>query len=225
MVIKQRKEGVSSISLILQGLKQLPSMETGVMTYKKTNIFNNLFSFTSSRNLDVSFGCRSRFHTWSAFDSASEAFSENLKQPTGDRLTTSNPRVVELCMMHQENEFRLKGTKNDNNSVSLTMRIADPSGRVKNIDFLFYLKTKTALSVAREMVEHLELAKNDVPFIAELINNSVTRILPINNSVTRILLSRQLSDKSIPTKRDAPTNIPELRRCASVVASDFRDLK
>ncbi|KAI3743985.1 hypothetical protein L1987_57057 [Smallanthus sonchifolius] len=139
---------------------------------------------------------------------------KNIKQPTRDPLATSNPRVLELCRMHQENEFRLKGTKNDNNSVSLTIRIADPSGRVKNIDFLFYLETDTALSVAHEMVEQLELAKNDVPFIAELINNSVTRILP----------SRQLSNKNIPTKQDAPTNIPELRRCASIVASGFGDL-
>ncbi|KAJ0837404.1 putative protein kinase WNK-NRBP family [Helianthus annuus] len=126
------------------------------------------------------------------------------RQPTQDPLAMPTPAVVELCRMHQQNEFRLKGTKNNNNSVSLTMRIANPSGCVKNIHFLFYLESDTSLSVAREMVEQLELAKNDVPFIAELIKNSITTILP----------SRHPSNK----------NIPELQRVTSMVEQRFGDL-
>ncbi|KAD4982757.1 hypothetical protein R6Q59_002385 [Mikania micrantha] len=134
---------------------------------------------------------------------------KNLKKPTRDPLAMP---VVELCWKHQENEFRLKGTRNNNNSVSLTMRIADPIGLVRNIHFLFYLKTDTALSVALEMVEQLDLAKNDVPFIAEFINNSVTRILP----------SWQQSKMYIPTKHNTRTNVPDLKRCATLAG--FGDL-
>ena len=36
--------------------------------------------------------------------------------------------VFEFQRMHQNNEFRLRGKKNDDNSISLTLRIADPCG-------------------------------------------------------------------------------------------------
>lgn len=38
-----------------------------------------------------------------------------------------NP-VVELQRIHQDNEFRLTGTKNDDKTISLTLRIADSNG-------------------------------------------------------------------------------------------------
>ncbi|XP_004510644.1 probable serine/threonine-protein kinase WNK10 isoform X1 [Cicer arietinum] len=86
--------------------------------------------------------------------------------------------VFEVQRTNKNNEFRLKGTKNDDNSVSLTLRIADTCGRVRNIHFLFYLDTDTAVSVASEMVEHLELADHDVAFIAELIDYLIMKLLP-----------------------------------------------
>ncbi|KAE9445760.1 hypothetical protein C3L33_22346, partial [Rhododendron williamsianum] len=86
--------------------------------------------------------------------------------------------VMEFQRMHQNNEFRLKGTKNDDNSVSLTLRIADSGGRVRNIHFLFYLDVDTALSVTSEMVEQLELTDHDVAFIAEFIDYLIMRIVP-----------------------------------------------
>ncbi|CAJ1950462.1 unnamed protein product [Sphenostylis stenocarpa] len=87
--------------------------------------------------------------------------------------------VFEVQRANNNNEFRLKGTKNDDNSVSLTLRIADTcAGRVRNIHFLFYLDSDTAVSVATEMVEHLELADHDVPFIAELIDYLIMKLLP-----------------------------------------------
>ncbi|TKY64109.1 serine/threonine-protein kinase WNK4 [Spatholobus suberectus] len=86
--------------------------------------------------------------------------------------------VFEVQRTNKNNEFRLKGAKNDDNSVSLTLRIADTCGRVRNIHFLFYLDTDTAVSVATEMVEHLELADHDVAFIAELIDYLIMKLLP-----------------------------------------------
>lgn len=52
------------------------------------------------------------------------------------------------------------------------------AGRVRNIHFLFYLDTDTALSVAGEMVEQLELADHDVAFIAEFIDYLIMKLLP-----------------------------------------------
>ncbi|XP_052191938.1 probable serine/threonine-protein kinase WNK4 [Diospyros lotus] len=97
---------------------------------------------------------------------------------TDSNCSSSNYPAVELKKMHNNNEFRLRGIKNDDNSVSLTLRISDLSARVRNIHFLFYLDTDTALSVAGEMVEQLELADHDVLFIAQFIDYLIVRILP-----------------------------------------------
>ncbi|XP_058189785.1 serine/threonine-protein kinase WNK8-like [Rhododendron vialii] len=97
---------------------------------------------------------------------------------TDSNSLSPHPPVMEFQRMHQNNEFRLKGTKNDDNSVSLTLRIADSGGRVRNIHFLFYLDVDTALSVTSEMVEQLELTDHDVAFIAEFIDYLIMRIVP-----------------------------------------------
>ncbi|KAK7397453.1 hypothetical protein VNO78_18625 [Psophocarpus tetragonolobus] len=85
--------------------------------------------------------------------------------------------VLEVQRTYKNNEFRLKGTKNEDNSVSLILRIADLCGGVRNIHFLFYLETDTAISVASEMVENLELENNDVVFIAELIDYLIMQLV------------------------------------------------
>ncbi|GAV82874.1 Pkinase domain-containing protein [Cephalotus follicularis] len=74
--------------------------------------------------------------------------------------------------------FLLKGEGNDENSVSLILRIVDQDGRVRNIHFLFYLDSDTALSVSSEMVEQLELADQNVTFIAELIDLLLLTLIP-----------------------------------------------
>ncbi|KAI4303426.1 hypothetical protein MLD38_039059 [Melastoma candidum] len=86
--------------------------------------------------------------------------------------------VLEFQRTNKKNEFRLRGLKNDDNSVSLTLRIADSIGRVRNIHFMFYLDSDTARSVAGEMVEQLELTDHDVTFIAEFIDFLIMRLLP-----------------------------------------------
>lgn len=52
------------------------------------------------------------------------------------------------------------------------------SGRARNIHFQFYLDTDTALAVAADMVEQLDLADHDVLFIAEFIDYLILRLLP-----------------------------------------------
>lgn len=44
------------------------------------------------------------------------------------------------------------------------------AGRARNIHFIFYLESDTAVLVSSEMVEQLELAGHNVKFIAELID-------------------------------------------------------
>ncbi|GAB4861564.1 hypothetical protein Ancab_036757 [Ancistrocladus abbreviatus] len=101
-----------------------------------------------------------------------------MSSSTENSCPSPHDQSLELTKTHMKNEFRLRGRKTDDNSISLTLRIADSSGRVKNIHFLFYLDTDTAESVAAEMVEQLELADHDVAFIAEFIDYLIRGIIP-----------------------------------------------
>ncbi|KAG8374546.1 hypothetical protein BUALT_Bualt10G0006400 [Buddleja alternifolia] len=96
----------------------------------------------------------------------------------GESMIESSTSILELRRCNERNEFTLKGEKCDDNSISLTLRIADYSGRVRNVHFEFYINVDTALSIAAEMVEQLDLLKDDVAFIAELINSLISQLIP-----------------------------------------------
>ncbi|GAY35092.1 hypothetical protein CUMW_278040 [Citrus unshiu] len=85
---------------------------------------------------------------------------------------------IEVRRSKRGNFFLLKGESNDEYSVSLILRISDQSGRLRNIHFLFYLDSDTAFSVSSEMVEQLELADQNVTFIAELIDLLLLNLIP-----------------------------------------------
>lgn len=78
----------------------------------------------------------------------------------------------------ENNEFRLRGEKNADRTISLTLRIADANGGARNIHFPFYIDSDTTISIAEEMVEHLELKDEDVAVIAELIHNMIFKLVP-----------------------------------------------
>ncbi|CAL5381290.1 unnamed protein product [Camellia sinensis] len=87
--------------------------------------------------------------------------------------------VLEFKMSNEKSEFRLRGERADGNSISLTLRIVDKcSGQVTNIEFVFNLDADTALSIVWEMVEQLELPKEDVTLIAELMDNVIMKMVP-----------------------------------------------
>ncbi|WJX34628.1 putative serine/threonine-protein kinase wnk7 [Trifolium repens] len=84
---------------------------------------------------------------------------------------------VEIRRLMGGDRFFLKGEENDVNSVSLVLRITNQGGRARNIHFIFYLDTDTAISVSSEMVEQLELTEHNVKFIAELIDLLLTTLV------------------------------------------------
>lgn len=108
--------------------------------------------------------------------------------------------TLEVQRSKKDNDFRLRGEKNDDNSISLILRIADSNGRVRNIHFLFYLDSDTSLSVASEMVEQLELADQNVTFIAELIDLLLTNLIP------KWKPSVQIDDQLVPLDGIQSTN-------------------
>lgn len=90
----------------------------------------------------------------------------------------SSSACVEIRRLKGGDTFFLKGGLNDENSVSLVLRIADQRGQAKYIHFIFYLDSDTAVSVSKEMVEQLELADQNVKFIAELIDLLLIKLVP-----------------------------------------------
>ncbi|KAL9319524.1 hypothetical protein ACSQ67_011363 [Phaseolus vulgaris] len=91
---------------------------------------------------------------------------------------TSQVSTFDLVRMTENNEFRLRGEKNAESTISLTLRIADARGGARNIHFPFYIDSDTAISIAEEMVEHLELTNEDVSVIAELIQDMIVKLSP-----------------------------------------------
>ncbi|XVF53142.1 hypothetical protein PTKIN_Ptkin05aG0076700 [Pterospermum kingtungense] len=86
--------------------------------------------------------------------------------------------TLELQCSTENEEFRLKGEKIDDNTISLTLRIADQCGRARNIHFSFYLNSDTAISIAEEMVEQLDLSNEDVTVIAALVDSMIMKLVP-----------------------------------------------
>ncbi|KAJ4711824.1 putative Kinase [Melia azedarach] len=110
----------------------------------------------------------------------------NHKKVSADSCARSNNvtpwfLTLELQQFTENNEFRLRGEKNDDNTISLSLQIGDRCGRVSNIHFVFYLDSDTAISIAEEMVEQLDLSNEDVVCIAELIDNLVMKLVPTWN--------------------------------------------
>lgn len=91
---------------------------------------------------------------------------------------TPHFRALQFERFNKNNLFKLRGEKIDDNSISMTLHIADPCGRAKNIHFAFYLDSDTALSIAGEMVEQLDLYNEDVAVIAELIDVMISELVP-----------------------------------------------
>ncbi|KNA11652.1 hypothetical protein SOVF_132860 [Spinacia oleracea] len=91
-------------------------------------------------------------------------------------------QALESMRDHKGNMFHLRGMKNDDDkSVSLTLRISYPSGKAENIEFVYYLEKDTAVAVAAEMVNMLDLADHDVAFIADFIDYLITQIILKSN--------------------------------------------
>ncbi|RZC43522.1 hypothetical protein C5167_036461 [Papaver somniferum] len=99
-----------------------------------------------------------------------------------NRITTtaveSHPvPMVEVQRVRRGKEFKLQGVKEDEKSVSFKLKFLN--AEVKDtVYFSFYLESDTAISVASEMFDEVKLADLTVLFVAELIDVSITRLVP-----------------------------------------------
>ncbi|KAF7135406.1 hypothetical protein RHSIM_Rhsim08G0178300 [Rhododendron simsii] len=75
-------------------------------------------------------------------------------------------------------DFTVEGQMKDMNTICLKLRIADSTGHFRNIHFPFDTEFDTALTVASEMVEELDLTDQDVSTIASMIDSEIRSYIP-----------------------------------------------
>ncbi|KAM5571902.1 putative serine/threonine-protein kinase WNK3 [Rosa sericea] len=74
-------------------------------------------------------------------------------------------------------DFTVQGQRKDD-TIFLKLRIADSTGHFRNIHFPFDIGEDTAIAVASEMVQELDLTDQDVSTIAELIDSEIQSHIP-----------------------------------------------
>ncbi|CAN1179490.1 Probable serine/threonine-protein kinase WNK2 [Linum perenne] len=75
-------------------------------------------------------------------------------------------------------DFIVQGQRKDVNTIFLKLRIADSTGHYRNIHFPFDIEVDTAIAVASEMVEELDLTDQDVSMIAAMIDTEIRSHIP-----------------------------------------------
>ncbi|XP_059657184.1 probable serine/threonine-protein kinase WNK3 [Cornus florida] len=75
-------------------------------------------------------------------------------------------------------DFMVQGQRKYLNTIFLKLRIADSTGHFRNIHFPFDIEVDTAIAVASEMVEELDLSDQDVSTIAEMIDSEIRTYIP-----------------------------------------------
>ncbi|KAE9453766.1 hypothetical protein C3L33_14382, partial [Rhododendron williamsianum] len=91
-------------------------------------------------------------------------------------------------------DFTVQGQRKDLNTIFLKLRIPDSTGHIRNIYFPFDIDVETALGVASEMVEQLDLTDQDVSAIAKMIESEIYS----NNDVS-------------PSKNEFPSPVGNLK--------------
>ncbi|KAJ6888746.1 serine/threonine-protein kinase WNK3 isoform X1 [Populus alba x Populus x berolinensis] len=75
-------------------------------------------------------------------------------------------------------DFTVQGQRKDIDTIFLKLRIADSTGHIRNIHFPFDVEVDTAIAVASEMVEELDLTDQDVSTIAAMIDSEIRSHIP-----------------------------------------------
>lgn len=83
---------------------------------------------------------------------------------------------LDFVRQNGRNEFRLQGDKRDDCSIAFSLRIAELTGRIRHVHFVFCIDVDTVMSIASEMAEELELSNDDVATIAELIADFIFKL-------------------------------------------------
>ncbi|KAJ6410280.1 hypothetical protein OIU84_007097 [Salix udensis] len=103
-------------------------------------------------------------------------------------------------------DFSVHGQRKDINTIFLKLRIADSTGHSRNIHFPFDVEVDTAIAVASEMVEELDVTDQDVSTIADMIDSEIRSHIPdwASNNVSPENLAAEDAEPPPENKDDSP---------------------
>ncbi|TYJ20446.1 hypothetical protein E1A91_A09G265100v1, partial [Gossypium mustelinum] len=119
--------------------------------------------------------------------SAKELLRDPFLQPVEEndnvgRSLRLNPKTSDSTTEDLQSEtsldVRVQSLTKDLNTIFLKLRIADSTGQVRNIHFPFDIEADTAIALASEMVEELDLTDQDVLTIATMIESKIQSHIP-----------------------------------------------
>ncbi|KAK1357885.1 putative serine/threonine-protein kinase WNK3 [Heracleum sosnowskyi] len=110
-------------------------------------------------------------------DNDNEAIDQSL-QPNRQRADNNsdlydNGKNLEDFTHEGNRDFAVQGQRKDLNTIFLKLRMTDSTGHIRNIHFPFDINADTAIAVASEMVEELDLTDQDVTAISEMIDTEI----------------------------------------------------
>jgi WNK lysine deficient protein kinase len=109
------------------------------------------------------------------------SMAEVLSEGGGSFFSEAPGGTVVDSMVTADRQFKVKGKlQTDQEKLNLRLRIFEPSGPSKTVEFDFDLAADTAMSVASEMVEDLSLSHEDARAIASAIKNEVQTLTGIS---------------------------------------------
>ncbi|KAL5750613.1 hypothetical protein ACOSP7_025216 [Xanthoceras sorbifolium] len=96
----------------------------------------------------------------------------------GSSYEGTNVKNARDSLAETSRDFMVQGQRRDINTIFLKLRIADSTGHIRNIHFPFDIGADTAIAVASEMVEELDLTDQDVSTIAAMIDSEIHSHIP-----------------------------------------------
>ncbi|KAJ9163809.1 hypothetical protein P3X46_023439 [Hevea brasiliensis] len=144
-------------------------------------------------------------------ESVGHSLRSNLHHSGGSSDQTNISRSAEDSSADRSRDFTVQGQMKDVNTIFLKLRIADSTGHIRNIHFPFDIELDTAIAVASEMVEELDLTDQDVSTIAAMIDSEIQSHIPnwATHKLSADSVCEEVTDSEISaseTKDDSPIN-------------------
>ncbi|GAB4823146.1 hypothetical protein N2152v2_010192 [Parachlorella kessleri] len=93
-----------------------------------------------------------------------------------DQLCCGDGHAVGVAGSSQRRFLVVGKYQEDNDTFNLRLRICEPSGQARTVEFEFDISRDTAISVASEMVEDLQLSEEDAAAIATAIRDEIANL-------------------------------------------------
>ncbi|GMI76732.1 with no lysine (K) kinase 3 [Hibiscus trionum] len=111
-------------------------------------------------------------------DSVGRSLRANVQSSDTTSDQTNSRENTKNLQFETSVDVEVHGQRKDDNTIFLKLRISESTGHIRNIHFPFDIEADTAIAVAGEMVEELDLTDQDVSTISEMIETEIRSHIP-----------------------------------------------